>query len=180
MAEPIKALGIQGVGRVRAKQVEGVPNHPVHNLWPCATTDGVHWAVDNRTRLSVGTMFNMSGTVTFAPTMIDRMRIASFRVGVQIDAYDERCKYKLRLMYSDKDEDLHEQVSGHLSAADVDQFRFEIPLEHLNRTGWFAAALTVQLLTDLEGPERDAALAAGRESPKMPVLLRGSWLEIRA
>ena len=172
-----KALGPK-VGAIKASQIRGAPDYPVQNLYPCHMTEGIIWSVDPTLLLSVGILFGMSGVVSYAPAMVTRMRIKSFRVWCHIDAFDEATRFKLRLTYIGKDGSPKEQVSASL-AARMDRFAFDIPLDHISRDGWFTCSLKVHLLSPMVDEERQAAIAQGQEEPMQPVLLRGGWLEIK-
>lgn len=178
------ALGLRQEerGKPKASQIRGAPDYPVENLYPIHQTEGIVWSIDQRFLLSIGLMFHASGIVSYAPAMVQRMRIKTFRVCGHIDAFDEDCRFSVVMRYLDREERLHEQYSEVLRAGDEttpDRVRFDVPLEHLYSDGWFTCAVGIELHEPLRGEERALALSEGRENPMMPVLLRGAWLEVR-
>jgi hypothetical protein len=165
---------------LKAAQIRNAPDFPVQNLYPCAhgPEPFVFWLVGGL-MLTEGILFRSDGYISYAPAMVARMEIKRVNVVASIDGFDEECEYRLRLVYTSKTGEHFEQVSVVLRASDCDRFAFDIPLEHVDRTGWFTCALKVELLTPIPaGPARDDAQSIGCESPHMPVILRGSYLEI--
>ena len=166
-------------GQVKASQIRGAPNYPVEHLYPCSLAEGIGWSLHPTYGLSVGIIVNLSGRISFAPVMIHRMRMKSVRLYLKMDAFTANAKFKFTLYYYDKDERIHAQESGAISA-ELDAFVFDIPLNHLKPEGVFACALNVDLLTQMTGDDRRAMQAAGHEDPHHPLLLRAQWLEIKA
>jgi len=172
------AIGIRS-GQIKAAQIRGAPDHPVQNLYPCHMTEGVVWKIDTGVMLSSGIMFQSDGTVSYAPAMVARMRIQSFRVWVHADAFDLSARYRLTLRYADQQEKVREQVTPTIDPGKVDRFAFDVPLDHLAMQGWFVCALVLEPLTPLNGDEKLEAVRAGFENPVHPILLRGAWLEVK-
>lgn len=166
---------------LKAVQIRGAPDYPVQNLYPCAQGPEpfVAWLLGGL-RLAEGILFRSDGYVSYAPALVTRMRIKELHVIAQLDGFDESCEYSLRLLYTSKTGEHFEQRSLTLRASETDRFAFDIPLEHVDTSGWFTCTLYVDLLTPLPvGQDRKDAVAAGCEYPRMPVLLRGAYLEIR-
>ena len=163
--------------RARAKQFEDIPHYPVENLYPCRLSTGIEWMIHPVHLMSVGIIISLDGTISYAPAMVARMKINTFRVWAQCDTFSETTKFKLKLRYYDKDEKAYEQFSDVIDG-NVDRFMFDIPVEHVDQQGWFACAMTVELMTPMEGEEKEAAIKLGRQEPHEPVLLRGAWLEV--
>lgn len=176
------ALGLRRTGKLKAKQVEGAPNYPVQNLYFCAIEPHAfnYWLIGSL-GLSEGVYVRSDGFVSFAPAMVTRMRIVSFRLIVFIDAFDEACTYSLKLIYTAKSGEHYEQTCAKpIRPAEQDSFTFDIPLEHVDREGWFASCLHIKLETPLDKEEqRQACEELGLENAKQPVLLRGAYLEIK-
>jgi len=165
---------------LKAAQIRNAPDFPVQNLYPCALGPDpfVFWFL-GELRLTEGILCRSDGYISYAPAMVARMTIKRFRVVAQVDAFDAKCEYKLRLIYTSKTGECFEQVSVVLKATEIDTFVFEIPLEHVDRNGWFTCVINIELLTPMPaGLARDDAVAAGCEAPRMPVIVRGSYLEI--
>lgn len=165
---------------LKAAQIRNAPDFPVQNLYPCAQGPEpfVFWLLGDL-KLTEGILFRSDGYISYAPAMVARMQIKQFLVVAHVDAYDKKCEYKLRLLYTSKTGEHFEQISLTQRAAESDRFQFEIPLEHVDRDGWFTCALYVTLLTPLpHGRDYDDAVAIGCEIPHMPVVLRGSYMEI--
>ena len=167
----------KSIGRIRSKQVGDLPDYPVQNLYPCHLTEGVDWYVHPVHLLSVGIMVALEGSVTYAPAMVHRMNIKSFRVWVQFDTFAEGTRFRMALRYYDKDEQAHQQTGVEVGGSD-EKFCFDVPLDHIDKRGWFACSLFVELLTPMEGEAKDRAEAVGRDQPHEPVLIRGCWLEV--
>lgn len=176
-----KPLGIR-TGAVRAKQIRGAPDYPVQALYPCAQGPDpyVFWMLNNL-QLTEGILVRSEGFISYAPAMVTRMRIESFRVRAYIDAFHEEAVYALRLVYTAKSGEAYEQVSdGTVRAAERDEFTFDIPLEHLNQEGWFTCVLHLVPITPIPpGDERALAQQEGLENPCLPLIVRGCYLEIR-
>ena len=165
---------------VKAAQIKNAPDYPVQNLYPCAQSPEAHvyWLL-NTLFLTEGIMVRVSGGVSYAPAMVARMRMKTFRVWSTIDGFDDACAYKLKLVYTAKDGQHYEQFSAEIKAAEQDKFMFEVPIEHVDRNGWFTCALKVELTTPLtDTDECDAAVVDGIANPCHPVLIRGTYLEI--
>lgn len=172
---------IKRFGNIKASQIRNAPDYPVQNLYPCAQGPEPHvfWLLGGLL-LTEGIIVQSDGFISYAPAMVARMKMTKFSVVTHIDAWNEACEYKLRLVYAAKTGEFFEQYSAAVKAVDMDKFVFKIPLEHVDRNGWFTCVLHVSLLTPMPaGPDRDAAVTAGRESPTMPVVVRGSYLEIK-
>lgn len=178
MSEQPSFLG-EKTGQIKAAQIRGAPNYPVEHLYPCNLSEGIRWQLHPDYGLSVGIIVNLSGLISFAPVMIHRMRMKSFRVHLKMDAFAEEAHFKFTLYYYDKDERIHAQESLPFTA-ERDVFTFDIPLDHVKPEGVFACSVKVDLLTLLEGEARRASQAAGIEEPCHPLLLRAQWLEIKA
>lgn len=179
--EPVEVLGKARVGQIKASQIRNAPDHPVQNLYPCAhhPEPYVFWVLNNL-GLTEGVLARTSGWMSFAPAMVVRMRIRTFRVVTHIDAFDEACTYRLRLVYKDSQNQHHEQVSAELRAEEVDKFMFEIPLKHVDRRGWFTCALHWELLSPLtDVAEVATAHADGIDQPCHGLLIKGTYLEIK-
>ena len=168
----------QKTGQIKASQIRGAPNYPVEHLYPCNLTEGIQWQLHPDYGLSVGVMVNLSGCISFAPVMIHRMRMKSFRVHLKMDSFEEEADYRFTLYYYDKNEKIHAQESKPF-AATRDIFTFDIPLDHVRPEGVFACSLRIDLLSPLEGAARKAAMECGSEYPCHPLLLRAQWLEIK-
>lgn len=174
-------MGKQRVGQIKASQIRNSPDYPVQNLYPCGQgPEGyVFWLLNNL-KLTEGIICRTDGWVSFAPAMVARMRIKTFRVMTFIDAWEIGTKYRLRLLYADKTGEVFEQRSKELLAEERDQFCFDIPLEHVDREGWFTCSLWLDLLTPLEDiGELATAIADGIENPCQPIIVRGTFLEIK-
>jgi len=181
LGTPIKALGIQNVGRVKAKQVQGVPHHPVENLFPCFLGDGLQWAMNDH-GLSAGITVRSEGRISYAPAMIARLRIKDFHVYCEFLPFRTDTIVKMQLVYFDKHDNVHQIDTPPFNTSDmpVNRWGWQIPLEHIDQANWFTCSLTVQLRTPMpEGPERDLAISQGFEEPSQPLLVRGCWLEIK-
>jgi len=163
--------------RVRAKQLGDIPHYPVENLYPCYMTEGIEWKLAPAHLLSAGILVTLDGTISYAPAMVARMKIDTFRVWVQCDTYGESTEFQLRLRYFSKDEKAYEQYSAIIDGY-ADRFMFEIPIEHIDQKGWFACAVSVELKTPMTGVDLQAALNRGMQEPQEPVLVRGCWLEV--
>ncbi len=169
---------IGGPRKIRSKQVSGVAEYPTITLNPCEFSEGVGWYCPPPLLLCVGVAFELSGIATFAPAIIPSMNIRSFGVWIQFDAFDIDAKFVPKLLYYDKHEKAHQQISNTPIGGEQDKFLFKIPVEHLNREGWFACALNVDLITPLTGEARRLKMEQGQENPCHPMILRGAWLEI--
>lgn len=172
---------IKRFGNVKASQIRNAPDYPVQNLYPCSQgpEPHVYWLLGGLL-LTEGIIVQSDGYISYAPAMVARMKMTQFNVVSHIDAWDERCEYKLRLVYVSKAGEFFEQYSAPVRAAEMDKFVFQIPLEHVDRNGWFTCVLHISLLTPMPpGNDRDVAISEGREEPMMPVIVKGSYLEIR-
>jgi len=181
LPEPVNVVGTVRTGLIKAAQVRGAPDYPTQNLYPCAQgpQKWVYWLLNNL-NLTEGIYVQSDGFISYAPAMVARMRIVKFYVHVYVDGYDDECSYQLILRYTSKDGNVYEQVVPPVGAKYQDVVSFEIPLEHVDLHGWFTCSVDVKLLTPLpSGPAKEEARSNGLESPCMPVLIRGSYLEIK-
>jgi hypothetical protein len=181
MGQPVEnALGLRKAGRIRAKQIAGSPDYPVQNLYPCymEPSDYVFWLL-NSLSLTEGIVVRADGIISYAPAMVTRMRITSFRVVLYVDAFHEDARYDASVRYCSKDGLNHEQVVPDVAAAEMDKLVFDIPLEHVDAKGWFTCVVQFKLLTPIpkDSPEKpDDDLL---EMPCHPVIIRGAHLEIK-
>ena len=96
------------------------------------------------------------------------------------EAFEPGTQYKLKLIYTAKDENFYEQYSSTITADDVDKFGFEIPLEHVDKSGWFTCSLWFELMTPIDDVgEQATAIADGIGAPCQPIIIRGTYLEIK-
>lgn len=166
-------------GRIKSKQVTGVAEYPTITLNPCEFTEGVGWYSPPPLMLCVGMAFEMTGSITFAPAIIPPIKMAKFRVWIQLDAFEEQARFLPKLIYADCEELPHQQIASTAVSGETDKFVFDIPVEHLNRVGWFACSLFVDLLTPLTGEPKRIKMSQGQENPCHPMILRGAWVEIQ-
>lgn len=166
-------------GKIRSKQVSGVAEYPTITLSPCEFTEGVGWYCPPPLLLCVGVAFELSGILTFAPSIIPPMKMTKFGVWIQFDAFDVEAKFLPKMIYYDKYENAHQQISSSPIGGEQDKFFFNIPVDHLNREGWFACSLNIDLLTPLTGEAKRIKQEQGQENPCHPIILRGAWIEIQ-
>jgi hypothetical protein len=175
-----QAVSPRRSGKPKASQFRNTEHYPVRTLFPVDTGEGIDWAVNNL-GLATGLLVTTDGNITFAPAMVPRMRVTKFRVCFDVQGCYLSSLYKLRLRYFGARGAPAEQFTVQISneSTSSTQFSFEIPVGDVDPNGSFTCALNVELHSEMEPESRAAAVAAGIENPKEPVLLRGSWLEIR-
>ena len=87
------------------------------------------------------------------------MKIDRFLVTVEHISMDGDAQFALSLLYLDKDHQFHKLASTP-QIANGDRFRYQIPLERLDRNASFRCSLHVQLMDESK-----------------PVIITGMWAE---
>lgn len=164
----------------KAAQLRGVPDYSVQVLHTCGTDPEpfVFWGL-NDLGCTFGMVCKKSGRVSYAPEMIERMRLKSVRVVTQITAPLPATLYRLKLIYEGRDGEHYGIASEALEASEVAAFVFDIPMDKVDPVGWFNCALHFELLSPIDGAEAELYAIPGEEKTMRPIVIKGSHLEIK-
>jgi len=146
---------------IRAKQIRGVPDAPLVQLYPVKLSDGVNVAT-NPLGLVAGYLVSEDSILSMAPVRLPPMSTSCLLGCVEYTSMgDPNAMFSLHLTFLDAETRAYEMYSRPLAVeANGGVFRFDIPLKTLSREAAFTCALKVVVMD--------------REKP---VLIRSMWLE---